>query len=175
MIPAEKLKILLDEATIEKRIKELGEAISRDFAGKELVLVCILKGGVMFMSQLAKSITVPVTMDFIRLSSYGNALISSGEVELGSDLDNDVAGKEILIVEDIVDSGRTLSFLSSLLIKRGARSVKICSLLDKPSRRVVPVQVDYCGFQIPDKFVLGYGLDYEQYYRNLPYVAYIEE
>lgn len=175
MIPAEKIKILLDEATIEKRIKELGEEISRDFAGKELVLVCILKGGVMFMSQLAKSITLPVTMDFIRLSSYGNALISSGEVELGSDLDNDVAGKEILIVEDIVDSGRTLSFLSSLLIKRGARSVKICSLLDKPSRRVVPVQVDYCGFQIPDKFVLGYGLDYEQYYRNLPYVAYVEE
>ena len=175
MIPAEKLKILLDEATIEQRIKELGEEISRDFAGKELVLVCILKGGVIFMSQLAKSITVPVTMDFIRLSSYGNALISSGEVELGSDLDNDVAGKEILIVEDIVDSGRTLSFLSSLLIKRGARSVKICSLLDKPSRRVVPVQVDYCGFQIPDKFVLGYGLDYEQYYRNLPYVAYVEE
>ena len=153
----------------------MGAVISKDYEGKEIGLICILKGGAMFMMQLAKSITVPVTMDFMVLSSYGNELISSGEVKIKKDLDDSIEGKHVLIVEDIVDTGRTLSFLSTYLVKKGAASVQICTMLDKPARRVVPVNVKYSGFEIADEFVLGYGLDYAQKYRNLPYIAYVEQ
>ena len=175
MMREDQIKVMIDQETLEKKIAELGAIISRDYEGKEIVLICILKGGAMFMMQLAKSITVPVTMDFMVLSSYGNELISSGEVKIKKDLDDSIEGKHVLIVEDIVDTGRTLSFLSTYLVKKGAASVQICTMLDKPARRVVPVDVKYSGFEIADEFVLGYGLDYAQKYRNLPYIAYVEQ
>lgn len=175
MMREDQIKVMIDQETLENKIAELGAIISRDYEGKEIVLICILKGGAMFMMQLAKSITVPVTMDFMVLSSYGNELISSGEVKIKKDLDDSIEGKHVLIVEDIVDTGRTLSFLSTYLVKKGAASVQICTMLDKPARRVVPVDVKYSGFEIADEFVLGYGLDYAQKYRNLPYIAYVEQ
>ncbi|MCI8632980.1 MAG: hypoxanthine phosphoribosyltransferase [Lachnospiraceae bacterium] len=165
---------MIDQDTLEKRIQELGKTISEEYAGKEILLVCILKGGAMFMTQLAKYITVPVTMDFMILSSYGNDLISTGTVSIKKDMDEDIEGKHVLVVEDIVDTGRTLWFLRELLKERKAASVKICTMLDKPARRVVPVEVEYTGFEIEDEFVVGYGLDYEQHYRNLPYIGYVE-
>lgn len=171
----DRIKVMIDQDTLEKRIAELGREISRTYEGKELILLCVLKGAAMFMMQLAKSIEVPLAMEFMVLSSYGNSLISSGEVEIKKDMEVSCKGRHVLIVEDIVDTGRTLAFLSSLLIGRGAESVKVCAMLDKPSRRVVPVQVDFRGFEIADEFVLGYGLDYEQKYRNLPYVAYLSQ
>lgn len=174
MLKNEQIHVMIDQEKLEKRIQELGEQISKDYAGRELALVCILKGGAMFMTQLAKYITVPVTMDFMVLSSYGNELISSGTVHIKKDLDDSIAGKDVLIVEDIVDTGRTLWFLRDLLKERSAASVKICTMLDKPARRVAPVEVEYTGFQIEDEFVVGYGLDYEQHYRNLPYIGYVE-
>ncbi len=170
----DRIHVMIDQDTLEKRIQELGKTISEEYAGKEIVLVCILKGGAMFMTQLAKYITVPVTMDFMILSSYGNDLISSGTVSIKKDMDEDIAGKHVLVVEDIVDTGRTLWFLRELLKDRKAASVKICTMLDKPARRVVPVEVEYTGFEIEDEFVVGYGLDYEQHYRNLPYIGYVE-
>lgn len=175
MMREDQIKVMIDQETLENKIAELGAIISRDYEGKEIVLICILKGGAMFMMQLAKSITVPVTMDFMVLSSYVNELISSGEVKIKKDLDDSIEGKHVLIVEDIVDTGRTLSFLSTYLVKKGAASVQICTMLDKPARRVVPVDVKYSGFEIADEFVLGYGLDYAQKYRNLPYIAYVEQ
>lgn len=174
MIYENQIGVLIDQETLEKRIQELGRQISEDYAGKELKLVCILKGGAMFMSQLAKYITVPVTMDFMILSSYGDALISSGTVHIKKDMDDDIVDKHVLIVEDIVDTGRTLYFLQDLLKERGAASVKICTMLDKPARRVSPVEVEYTGFAIEDKYVVGYGLDAAQYYRNLPYIGYVK-
>lgn len=170
----DRIHVMIDQDTLEKRIQELGKTISEEYAGKEIVLVCILKGGAMFMTQLAKYITVPVTMDFMILSSYGNDLISSGTVSIKKDMDEDIEGKHVLVVEDIVDTGRTLWFLRELLKDRKAASVKICTMLDKPARRVVPVEVEYTGFEIEDEFVVGYGLDYEQHYRNLPYIGYVE-
>lgn len=174
MLRDDQIHVMIDQETLEKRIRELGAQISADYAGQELMLVCILKGGAMFMTQLAKYITVPMTMDFMVLSSYGNELISSGSVHIKKDLDDDITGKHVLIVEDIVDTGRTLYFLKDLLKDRQAASVRICTMLDKPARRIMPVEVDYTGFQIQDEFVLGYGLDYEQRYRNLPYIAYVK-
>ena len=175
MLRDEQIKVMIDQETLENRIAELGREISKDYEGKEIEIICILKGGAMFMCQLAKSISIPVTMDFMVLSSYGNELISSGEVKIKKDLDESIEGKHLLIVEDIVDTGRTLSFLSNYLMKKGALSVQICTMLDKPARRVVPVDVRYRGFEIQDEFVLGYGLDYGQKYRNLPYVAYVSQ
>ena len=175
MLREDQIEVMIDQETLETRIAELGKQISEDYAGKEIEMICVLKGGAMFMMQLSKSITIPMTMDFMILSSYGNELISSGEVKIKKDLDENIEGKHLLIVEDIVDTGRTLSFLSNYLIKRGAASVQICTMLDKPSRRVVPVDVKYRGFEIQDEFVLGYGLDYGQRYRNLPYVAYVKQ
>lgn len=174
MLQNDRIHVMIDQETLEKRIQALGEKISEEYAGKEIVLVCILKGGAMFMTQLAKYITVPVTMDFMVLSSYGNDLISSGTVSIKKDMDEDIAGKHVLVVEDIVDTGRTLWFLRELLKERKAASVKICTMLDKPARRVMPVEVEYTGFAIEDEFVVGYGLDYEQHYRNLPYIGYVE-
>lgn len=171
---SEKIKVLLSEDQVCERIKVLGEEISRDYAGKQPHLICVLKGGAYFLIELAKYITVPLTIDFMSVSSYGNATVSSGRVKIVKDLDEPVDGKDIIIVEDIIDSGKTLSYLVNLFESRQPASVKLCTLLDKPDRREVDVTVDYIGFQIPDYFVVGCGLDYTQKYRNLPYVGVVE-
>lgn len=171
---AERIEVLLTEEQVDKRIQEIGEQISKDYAGKQVHLVCVLKGGSFFMCELAKRITVPVSLDFMSVSSYGGDTKSSGVVRIVKDLDEPLAGKNVLVVEDIVDSGRTLSYLLDMLRERGAADVKLCALLDKPDRRVVDVKVEYTGFQIPDEFVVGYGLDYDQKYRNLPYIGIVK-
>lgn len=171
---AEKIKVLVPEEEVNARIKELGRKISEDYAGKEIHLICVLKGGVFFMCELAKSITVPVSMDFMSVSSYGDGTTSSGIVKIVKDLDEALEGKDVLVVEDIVDSGRTIYYLLDILQKRGPKSMKLCTLLDKPERRVRDVHVDYVGFEIPDEFVVGFGLDYAQKYRNLPYIGVVE-
>ena len=171
---AEKIRVLLTEETVDARIREIGEQISRDYAGKQVHLVCELNGGSFFMCELAKRITVPVSMDFMSVSSYGSETKSSGVVRIVKDLDEPLKDKEVIIIEDIVDSGRTLSYLIEMLRDRQPRSLSLCTLLDKPERRGVDVHVDYTGFRIPDEFVVGYGLDYDQKYRNLPYIGVVE-
>ena len=171
---AERVKVLVPEEDVAKRIKELGEQISKDYAGKQVHLICVLKGGVFFMCELAKRITVPVSMDFMSVSSYGDGTKSSGVVKIAKDLDETLEGKNVLIVEDIIDSGRTLSYLIDILKGRNPNSIHLCTLLDKPERRVKDVKVDYCCFNIPDEFVVGYGLDYAQKYRNLPFIGVVE-
>lgn len=171
----EKIKVLIDEEQVERRIRELGEQISRDYEGKKVHLICVLKGGVFFLCELAKRITVPVSLDFMSVSSYGAGTSSSGIVKIVKDLDEPLEGEHVIVVEDIIDSGRPLSYLLEILQKRHPASIRLCTLLDKPDRRVVEhVKVDYCGFQIPDEFVVGYGLDYAQKYRNLPYIGVVE-
>lgn len=172
---AENIKVLISEETIDARIKELGEEISKAYAGKQLHLICILKGGAFFMTELSKHITVPVSIDFMSVSSYGDATVSSGRVKIVKDLDESIQGKDVIVVEDIIDSGRTLSYLMDLLKNRLPASLRICTLLDKPERREVEVEVEYSGFKIPDEFVVGYGLDYMQKYRNLPFVGVVEQ
>ena len=157
---AEQVEVLLSEEKINARIREIGEQISRDYAGKSVHLVCILKGGSFFMCELAKRITVPVSIDFMSVSSYGSSSESSGVIKIIKDLDEPLAGKHVLVIEDIVDTGKTLHYLLELLKDRGAADVKLCALLDKPDRRVVEIGADYTGFQIPDEFVVGYGMDY---------------
>ncbi len=169
------VKVLISEEEVTKRIEELAAQISQDYAGEELHLICILKGSVFFTCALASRITVPVTMDFMSVSSYGNETVSSGRIKILKDLDDPIKDKNVLVIEDIIDSGRTLSYLLSYLQTREPKSLKLCTLLDKPSRREIPVEVDYIGKQIPDLFVVGYGLDYAQRYRNLPYVGVIEQ
>ncbi len=171
---AERIEVLLTEAQVDERIREIGERISEDYAGKQVHLVCVLKGGSFFMCELAKRITVPVSLDFMSVSSYGGDTKSSGVVRIVKDLDEPLTGRHVLVVEDIVDSGRTLSYLLDMLRDRGPEDVRLCTLLDKPDRRVVDVKVDYTGFQIPDEFVVGYGLDYDQKYRNLPYIGIVK-
>lgn len=171
---AEHVEVMLTEEEVNKRIKEIGAQVSRDYAGKTVHLICILKGGSFFMTELAKRITVPVSLDFMSVSSYGGETKSSGIVKIVKDLDESIVGKDVLVVEDIVDSGRTLNYLLDLLKDRKPNSVKLCTLLDKPDRRVVQVPVDYTGFEIPDEFVVGYGLDYDQRYRNLPYIGVVK-
>ena len=171
---AEHIRVMLSEEEVDKRIKEIGEQISRDYAGKQVHLVCVLKGGSFFLCELAKRITVPVSLDFMSVSSYGSDTKSSGVVKIVKDLDESLKGKNVIVVEDIVDSGRTLSYLLEMLKDRGPESLRLCTLLDKPDRRVIDVNVDYTGFQIPDEFVVGYGLDYDQRYRNLPYIGVVE-
>ena len=170
---AEHVKVLLSEKEVDDRIQALGEQISRDYAGKQVHLICVLKGGSFFLCELAKRITVPVSLDFMSVSSYGSETKSSGVVKIIKDLDEPIKGKDVLVIEDIVDSGRTLSYLMEMLKDRGPASLKLCTLLDKPDRRVIDVPVDYTGFEIPDEFVVGYGLDYDQRYRNLPYIGVI--
>ena len=170
----DKIRVLLTEEEVNKKIKKIGEQVSKDYAGKSVHMICVLKGGVFFTCELAKRITVPVSLDFMSVSSYGSETKSSGIVKIIKDLDEPLEGKEVLIVEDIIDSGRTLSHLKKLLAQRNPASLKICTLLDKPERRVVDVDVEYVGFQIEDKFVVGYGLDYDQQYRNLPYIGMVE-
>ena len=171
---AESIKVLVPEAEVAKRIEELGKKISEDYAGKQVHLICVLKGGVFFMCELAKRISVPVSMDFMSVSSYGDGTSSSGGVKIAKDLDESLEGKDVLVVEDIIDSGRTLYYLLDILKKRNPKSMRLCTLLDKPDRRVRDVKVDYVGFEIPDEFVVGYGLDYAQKYRNLPYIGVVE-
>ena len=172
---AENVRILLKEEEVDKRIAEVAAMINRDYAGKEVHLICILKGGVFFTCELAKRLTVPVSMDFMSVSSYGSGTESSGVVRIVKDLDEAIAGKNVLIVEDIIDSGRTLAYLIEILKQRNPESIHLCTLLDKPERRVKKqVKVDYTCFEIPDEFVVGFGLDYDQKYRNLPYIGVVE-
>lgn len=171
---AEHIKVLLTEEEVDRRIQELGDQISSDYAGKQVHLVCVLKGGSFFMCELAKRITIPVSLDFMSVSSYGKGTESSGAIKIIKDLDEPLKGKDVIVVEDIVDSGRTLSKLLELFKNRNPESLRLCTLLDKPERRVVDVKVDYTGFCVPDQFIVGYGLDYDQRYRNLPYIGVIE-
>ena len=168
------IKVLISEEEVAARIAQLGEQITKDFEGKEIHLICILKGGAFITCELSKNISLPLSIDFMSVSSYGNETVSTGRIKIIKDLDDPVEGKDVLIVEDIIDSGNTLDYLVRLLESRKPNSIKICTLLDKPERRITEVEVDYVGFQIPDKFVVGYGLDYMQKYRNLPYIGVIE-
>ena len=171
---SEHIRVLLPEEELNERIQTLGREISRDYEGRQVHMICVLKGGSFFMCDLAKRISVPVSLDFMSVSSYGSGTKSGGVVKIVKDLDEPIKDKDVLVVEDIVDSGRTLSYLLEMLMARGPRSLKLCTLLDKPDRRVVDVNVDYTGFQIPDEFVVGFGLDYDQRYRNLPYIGVVE-
>lgn len=171
---ADKISVMISEQEVDQRIQEIGGQISKDYEGQQVHLVCVLRGGSFFMCELSKRITIPVTLDFMSVSSYGNDTKSSGVVKIVKDLDDPLKDKHVIVIEDVVDSGRTLSYLMEMLKKREPKSLKLCTLLDKPSRRVVDVHVDYTGFEIPDKFVVGYGLDYAQKYRNLPYIGVVE-
>jgi len=168
-------KILITPEQLQKRITELGEAISRDYAGKDLLLVCVLKGGVLFLSDLIRAIYIPHAIDFMAISSYGGTRTeSSGVVRIVMDLNTNIANRSVLIVEDIIDTGRTLTYITELLKTRNPTSIKICTLLNKPSRREVDVPLDYIGFDIPNEFVVGYGLDYNEIYRNLPFIGVLK-
>ena len=171
----EKVDVLISEKEIDNRILEIADRINKDYEGEEITLICVLKGGVMFMCDLAKRLNLNVRLDFMSVSSYGSQTKSSGVVKIIKDLDDSIDGKNVLVVEDIIDSGNTLSYLMDILKKRGPKSIKLCTLLDKPSRREKKdVLVDYVCFEIEDKFVVGYGLDYDQRYRNLPYIGVME-
>lgn len=163
--------ILLTEEEIRLAVQKLGQTLSRDYQGKAPVMICILKGAVSFFADLIREINLPLTIDFMAISSYGSSTKTSGVVRILKDLDHDVLGKDVLVVEDIIDSGLTLSYISKALAERGAASVKLVSLLDKPQRRKTPLEVDYACFTIPNAFVVGYGLDYQEKYRNLPYIG----
>ncbi|MEG0895180.1 MAG: hypoxanthine phosphoribosyltransferase [Oscillospiraceae bacterium] len=167
-------KVLLSEEEISAKIKELGETISKDYKGKSLLMVSVLKGSVIFMADLMRAITIPCQIDFMSVSSYGSGVKTSGVVKIIKDLDVQLEGKDLLIVEDILDSGKTLEYLKSILTERKPNSIKICTLLDKPERRQVDIFADYKGFHVPDKFVVGYGLDYDEKYRNLPYIGILK-
>lgn len=173
-IMREEVHVMLSEEQVEAKIKEMAEQISKEYEGKTLHLICVLKGSVFFCTELAKHLTVPVTMDFMAASSYGDDTKSSGQLKIKKDLDESIEGLHCLLVEDIVDSGNTLARTKIMLLGRKPASLKLCTLLDKPARRETEVEVDYTGFTIPDKFVVGYGLDYAQRYRNLPYVGVLE-
>lgn len=167
-------KVLYSEEILAKRIEELGKEIATDYEGKELLVVGILKGSNIFMSDLVRKINIPVKLDFMMVSSYGNATESSGVVKIIKDLENGIKNLHVLIVEDIIDSGLTLNYLKAMLETRNPASVKICTLLDKPARRKAQVPVDYIGFEVPDEFIVGYGIDYAEHYRNLPYIGVLK-
>lgn len=168
-------RVLITKEELDKKVEELGRQISRDYEGKELFIIGVLKGGFIFLADLARNITIPVDLDFMSVSSYGDSSKSSGVVKIIKDVDTNISGKHVLIVEDIIDTGLTLNHLVELLKTRGPLSVKICAALDKPSRRKVDVKIDYKGFEIPDEFVIGYGLDYAGKYRNLPEVCILKK
>lgn len=172
---ANKIIELISEENIDKRIREIAKQISDEYEGKSVRLICILKGSVFYTCELAKRITVPVTLDFMSVSSYGSGTVSTGDIKIKKDLDHSIEGIDVIVVEDIIDSGNTLNKLIPMLKERGPASIKVTTLLDKPSRREVDVNVDYTGFEIEDKFVVGYGLDYDQKYRDLPFVGVVEE
>jgi len=168
-------QILVDAATLQHRVAELGQAISTDYQGKDLVLICVLKGGVAFLTDLMRQITIPHEIDFMAISSYGvGQRESTGVVRILMDLGTSIEGRDVLVIEDIVDSGRTMDYLLRSLWARQPASLRVCALLSKPSRRVIDVPLDYVGFDIPDDFVLGYGLDLDEKYRNLPYVGVVK-
>ena len=169
-----KIKVLLSEEEVDARIAELGAQISKEYEGEEIFMICTLKGACFFACELAKRITVPVALDFMSVSSYGNGSVSSGKIIMKKDLEESIVGKNVIVVEDIVDTGRTLSYLMDNLKQRGPKSLKLCAMLDKPDCRVVDIKADYTAFEIPDLFVIGYGLDYAQRYRNLPYIGVLE-
>ena len=172
---ADKIRVLLTEEEVNKKISEVAAQINKDYEGKEVHLICILKGGVFFTCELAERLTIPVSLDFMSVSSYGSDTKSSGVVKIIKDLDEPLEGKNVIIVEDIIDSGRTLAYLIEVLKQRNPKNIELCTLLDKPERRVKKqVQVKYTCFTIPDEFVVGYGLDYDQKYRNLPYIGVVE-
>ena len=168
------LRVLISEEELKKRVAELGEQISADYAGKQPVLVSVLRGSYIFMADLTRSIDCFCRVDFMAVSSYGSGTQSSGQVNIVKDLTDSIEGKDIIVIEDILDSGNTLSYLFQLLKARNPASLKLCTLLDKPSRRTKPIQADYVGFTVPDEFVVGYGLDYDELYRNLPYIGVLK-
>ena len=168
------IKVLINEEELNLRIKELASLISKDYDNKMLTIICILKGSIYFTTELTKNIENDLELEFIRVSSYGANTVSSGKIELKIDLDSNIEGKDIIIIEDIIDTGRTLYYLKEHLLKKNPNSLKICTLLDKKERRVMDIEADYVAFDVPDKFVVGYGLDIDEKYRNLPYIGYIE-
>lgn len=168
------LKVLIDEEEIAQRVEQIAKQIKKDYNGKELILLCILKGSIVFTVDLARKLDENVKIDFLQVSSYGKETISSGKIDLKLDLQDSIEGKNVLVIEDIIDTGRTLKYLMKHLQKQNPASLKVCVLLDKPERRIDEIKVEYTGFKIPDKFVVGYGLDYDEIYRNLPYIGYIE-
>lgn len=168
------IRVMYTEEDVEKRVREIAAQISKDFEGQEIHLICILKGSIFFTAELAKRITLPVTLDFMSVSSYGAGTESTGRIKIIKDLDENIADKNVIVVEDIIDSGRTLSFLMDMLLARKPKTLSLCTLLNKPDRRVVDVKVDYVGYDIPDEFVVGYGMDYDQRYRALPYIGVVE-
>lgn len=168
------IKILIEEEKIQEKIREIAKKIENDYKQEEITLICILKGSTFFTVDLAKRINKKVKLEFIQVSSYGSSTVGSDNIQLKLDLKESIEGKDVIIVEDIIDTGRTLSYLIEHLKGRNPKSLKLCTLLDKPERRLYDVNVDYVGFEIPDKFVVGYGLDYNEMYRNLPYIGYIE-
>lgn len=167
-------QVLIPEDLLQERIKELGQQISKDYQGKDLLLLCILKGGVAFLVDLMRHITIPHEIDFMAISSYGDGIESSGVVRILKDLDETINGKHVLIVEDIIDTGHTLAYIVANLKTRNPASVRICALLNKPSRREIDSSIDYVGFEVPNEFVVGYGLDYAEHYRNLPFVGVLK-
>ena len=169
------IRVLISEQELQQKVKELGAKITEDYKDKNLLLIGVLRGGVIFMSDLMRSIELPIEIDFMQVSSYGSGTVSSGNVKILKDTETSVEGRDVLIAEDILDTGTTLHSLVELIKKRGASSVKICTILNKPARRKVRLDAEYVGFNIPDKFVVGYGLDYDQKYRNLPFVGVIED
>ncbi len=166
--------VLFSEEAIAEKITAIGAQISKDFEGKNPLIISVLRGSFIFMADLCRAVTIPCEVDFMSASSYGSGTVSSGEVKIVKDLDTSVDGRHIIVVEDILDSGRTLHYLMKNLEARGAASISLCTFLDKPERRVIPVDIDYCGFTVPDEFIVGYGLDYDQKYRNLPYVGILK-
>ncbi len=167
-------EVLFSEEQLARRVDEIAQQITRDYQGKEIVLISVLRGSFVFMADLVRRITLPCTVDFMAVSSYGSGTTSSGQVKIVKDLSEQIEGKDVLVVEDILDSGNTLSYLLKLLEARHPTSIRLCALLDKPERRTKPVAVQYCGFTIPDEFVVGYGLDYDEKYRNLPYIGILK-
>ena len=167
-------EVLFSQQQLEERVDQIAQEITRDYAGKEIVLISVLRGSFVFMADLCRRIDLPCTIDFMSVSSYGSGTSSTGQVQITKDLSGDISGKHILVVEDILDSGNTLSYLLKLLEQRKPASIRLCTLLDKPERRVKPVEVHYSGFTIPDAFVVGYGLDYAEKYRNLPYIGILK-
>ena len=168
------LNVLISKEELAKKVQEIGAQISKDYAGKNLMMVSVLKGSVVFMADLMRAVTIPAEIDFMSVSSYGSGAKTSGVVKIIKDLDIELAGRDLLIVEDILDSGLTLSYIKKILLERGPRSIKICTLLDKPERRKADILADYSGFEVPDEFVVGYGLDFAEKYRNLPYIGVLK-
>ena len=167
--------ILLDRHEIARRVTELGAQLSRDYAEEKPLLICVLKGSVVFFADLIRAISVPIEIEFMTAASYGSATVSSGKVKVVSNLDEKIAGRHVILVEDIIDSGRTIAFIKDDMLTKGVKSLKVITLLDKPSRRVADVEPDYCGFEVPDAFVVGYGLDYAQKYRNFPDIGVLKK